>query len=110
MTRKWPGLGPSVFEIDFAVLFDQYKDYKDPAEVPQQPPTTNELSGEIDIANTEHHKHIVKARNEYYNNFKLRFESNIKSTVERFDSLRKEEIRFNNYWTQNLKEITMKHI
>ena len=26
--RKWPGLGPCVFEIDFAALFEQYKDFK----------------------------------------------------------------------------------
>jgi hypothetical protein len=24
-TRKWPGLGPSVFEVDYAELFEQYK-------------------------------------------------------------------------------------
>lgn len=27
-TRKWPGLGPNVFEIDYANLFEQYKDFK----------------------------------------------------------------------------------
>jgi hypothetical protein len=27
-TRKWPGLGPCIFEIDFASLFEQYKDFK----------------------------------------------------------------------------------
>ena len=30
--------------------------------------------------------------------------------MERFDGLRKEELRFNSYWAQNLKEITIKHI
>jgi len=27
-TRKWPGLGPCTFEIDFASLFEQYKEFK----------------------------------------------------------------------------------
>ena len=27
-TRKWPGLGPCIFEVDFGTLFDQYKDFK----------------------------------------------------------------------------------
>lgn len=27
-TRKWPGLGSCIFEIDFATLFEQYKDFK----------------------------------------------------------------------------------
>ena len=27
-TRKWPGLGHSVFEIDYASLFEQYKEFK----------------------------------------------------------------------------------
>jgi hypothetical protein len=30
--------------------------------------------------------------------------------IAKFDDLRKEEVRFNGYWAQNLKEITMKHI
>jgi hypothetical protein len=30
--------------------------------------------------------------------------------MNKFDELRKEELRFNSYWAQNLKEITMKHI
>jgi hypothetical protein len=66
----------------------------------------NELSAEVDVQNTEHHKHIIKARNEYYSSFKTRFEQSVKGIVARFDDLRKEELRFNNYWAQNLKEIT----
>ena len=27
-TRKWPGLGASVFEVDYASLFEEYKDVK----------------------------------------------------------------------------------
>jgi hypothetical protein len=62
------------------------------------------------VQNTDHHKQIIKARNEYYSSFKARFEKNVKALVERFDGLRKEEHRFNAYWAQNLKEITSKHI
>ena len=27
--RKWPGLGQSVFEVDYANLFEEYKEAKD---------------------------------------------------------------------------------
>ena len=27
-TRKWPGLGLSIFEVDFATQFEHYKDLK----------------------------------------------------------------------------------
>ena len=38
-TRKWPGLGPCIFEVDFAVLFDHYNDLKpDEAAIIQQAP------------------------------------------------------------------------
>jgi hypothetical protein len=65
---------------------------------------------DIEVQNTDHHKHIIKARNEYYTQFKKRFEGSVKTIAERFDSLRKEEHRFNGYWAQNLREITIKHI
>ena len=42
--------------------------------------------------------------------FKKRFENSIKDVMSSFDELRKEELRFNAYWQQNLKEITQKHI
>ena len=71
---------------------------------------TTELSHDLEVQNTEHHKQIVMARNEYYTTFKMRFERSVKTIVERFDNLRKEELRFNAYWAQNLKEITSKHI
>jgi len=106
-TRKWPGLGQSVFEIDFASISESFKDFKD--DVPPAV-TSNELSSDIDVGNTDHHKQIIKARNEYYSSFKSRFEGSVKELISRFDSLRKEEIRFNQYWAQNLKEITAKHI
>jgi len=88
---------------------NQYLEQTDASIVP---PVTggNELSHDVDIANTDHHKQIIKARNEYYVTFKRRFESSVKSLVAKFDDLRKEELRFNIYWAQNLKEITQKHI
>jgi len=61
-------------------------------------PAANEVTGEVDVANTEHHKQIVKARNEYYTGYRARFEDSVKAIVARFDDLRKEELRFNNYW------------
>ena len=106
-TRKWPGLGGSVFEIDFAALSESFKDFKEEA-VPAT--VNNELSAEIEVGNTDHHKQIIKARNEHYNAYKSRFEKSVKELITRFDALRKEEIRFNQYWAQNLKEITAKHI
>ena len=66
----------------------------------------NELSHEIEVENSDHHKAIIKNRNEQYGKFKERFERSVKDIMQRFDSLRTEEIRFNNYWSQNLKEIT----
>jgi hypothetical protein len=59
---------------------------------------SNELTGDFDIQNTDHHKQIIKARNEYYTSYKARFDSSIKAYAKRFDELRKEEIRFNGYW------------
>lgn len=70
----------------------------------------NEVSHDIEVQNTDHHKQIIKARNEYYNIYKKRFEASVKNIAARFDGLRKEENRFNIYWAQNLKEITQKHI
>jgi len=64
----------------------------------------------VEIPNTEHHKQIVKARNENYETFKKRFLASVKRTMEKFDKEREEEYRFNTYWSSNLKEITMKHI
>lgn len=65
---------------------------------------------EIEVKNTNYHKSIIKARNEYYNIYKNRFEKSIKQTMDKYDDLRKEENRFSVYWTANLNEITKKHI
>ena len=52
-TRKWPGLGHSIFEIDFASFSESFKEFKDEA-VPAA--VANELSSDIDVGNTDHHK------------------------------------------------------
>ena len=41
----------------------------------------NELSSDIEVQNTDHHKQIIKARNEYYITFKKRFETSVKGLV-----------------------------
>ena len=56
------------------------------------------MSSEIEIPNTEHHKMIVKSRNEHYQEFKERFETSIREIMVKFDDERKEELRFNSYW------------
>jgi len=133
-TRKWPGLGPNVFIVDYGALFEDFKEYKDDEEdaaeataPPTQPPPAkgkgaepeaakkddtkeNEISTEVEVQNTDHHKAIIKARNEYYQSFKDRFQLSLTTTMEKYDSLRKEENRFNQYWSSNLAEITKKHI
>jgi len=65
---------------------------------------------EIEIKNTDQHKGIVKARNEFYLMYKSRFQESIKKLMKTYDSYREEEILFNQYWNTNLKEITVKHI
>ena len=52
--RKWPPVGPNLFIIDYGSLFDNYKEFKqDPTE---ENTVSNELSGEVEILNTEQHK------------------------------------------------------
>ena len=70
----------------------------------------NEINTEFAIKNTAHHKMIIKARNESYDSFKARFNVSVLRILQKFDSDRQEEFRFNLYWQQNLKEITKKHI
>jgi cephalosporin-C deacetylase-like acetyl esterase len=52
----------------------------------------------------------VKARNEHYAEFKARFSESLDSIMSKYDEERKEESRFTQYWNENLKEITTKHI
>ena len=128
-TRKWEGLGPNVFDVDYGSMFEEYKEFKNeeedrattPAMVP--PPakgqpvpevntinTLNQISKEVEVKNTDFHKSIIKARNEYYSTFKTRFESSIQGVMKNYNEYRAEEVAFNNYWNQNLKELTLKHI
>lgn len=113
--RKWPGLGESPFKVDYEKLFPQYKEQPEGEEVPpsQPPPAdekTNEIKSDIEVQNTNQHKMIIKARNEFYTIYKTRFEKSIRDIMSTYDEYRKEEHRFSNYWATNLAEITKKHI
>jgi len=70
----------------------------------------NEVATDVEVQNTLHHKSIIRARNENYGVFKTRFQQSLDYIMSKFDSERKEEIRFTEYWSENLKEITIKHI
>jgi len=114
-TRKFPGLGASVFKIDFSK-------YSDAGYASSEPPKTstmsidvpaipeNEINTDVTIQNTLHHKAIIKARNEFYLQFKKRFEDSLRRIMSKYDSERSNEMKFNAYWASNLKEITVKHI
>jgi len=75
-TRKFPGLGPSVFKIDFAKLFPEiYGAQKEQDQLASATSFTgseqavtveNEIATEVEIENTAHHKAVVRARNENY--------------------------------------------
>lgn len=115
--RAFPGLGAPVFKIDFAKLDpDSYGVPDSGATVPAQPDDgkpkypENEINTEVSIKNTQHHKMIIKARNESYEQFTKRFNVSVARIMQKFDDDRKEEFRFNAYWQENLKEITVKHI
>lgn len=118
-TRKFPGLGANVFKIDFA----KYSDAGYGSIDNSRPGSTmgeslaaqvviveNEINTEVTILNTPHHKAIVKARNEFYVQFKNRFEESVRRIMSKYDSERVNEHKFNAYWASNLKEITVKHI
>jgi len=114
-TRKFPGLGASVFKIDFSKYSDAGYVSNEPAktstmsiDVPAIP--ENEINTDVTIQNTPHHKAIIKARNEFYLQFKKRFEDSLRKIMSKYDSERSNEMKFNAYWASNLKEITVKHI
>jgi len=69
-TRTFPGLGASVFKIDFAKLFPEaYGAVHIDAALTserEQPVVQNEINTDITVKNTPYHKHIVKARNDAY--------------------------------------------
>ena len=96
-TRKWPGLGANVFEIDFGALSEVYKKPEVEGSAPPEMPR-NEITSEIEVKNTDQHKAIIKARNRYYQDFKVRFQASIKEVMVKYDELRKEEVRFTIYW------------
>lgn len=83
-TRKYPGLGPNVFKVDFEKRFaavygppPQTSEYNSrvgtAAERVDEEVEPNEINTEIEILNTVNHKAIVKARNENYVVFRQRF-------------------------------------
>ena len=111
-TRKFPGLGQPIFKIDFAKMSPAYVE-EPPAssqDVTAEKVVENEVNTEVSVQNTAHHKAIIKARNEFYNKFKKRFETSTEHVMSKFDNERIAEMRFNDYWAGNLKEITVKHI
>lgn len=126
-TRKFAGLGQPIFQVDFEKQFDAYRNLEGGGEGgasamsgrPDSPTKSviaegegiqNELSSEVEIQNTLHHKSVVRARDENYTVFKQRFQKSLDYIMSKFDSERKEEVRFQEYWQENLKEITQKHI
>lgn len=128
-TRKFPGLGPSIFQVDFEKQFAAYRDSDatgaeggaasalskpgsppGSAQAPEGDEIQNELASQVEVQNTNHHKAIIRARNDNYGEFKARFQKSLDYIMSKFDSERKEEVRFQEYWQENLKEITVKHI
>lgn len=91
-TRKFAGLGASVFKVNFEALFpDQYGKKEDVTAsqdliVPEI--KENEICTEVEVENTAHHKAIVRGRDSSYNKFKGRFETSISVIMGKFDSLR----------------------
>ena len=121
-TRKFPGLGQPIFEVDFEKEFEAYRSMEGAEARPESQPNLsgaegaaaegiqNELTVEVEIQNTQHHKAIIRARNDNYGEFKQRFQTSLDYIMSKFDSERREEVRFQEYWNENLKEITVKHI
>ena len=112
-TRKWPGLGKNPFIIDYTQM-EQYEEFKKKDEAAEENKNEqgedNEIGREIELLNTVHHKSIVKFRNEFFKKFAERFEKSFWKIQEDYDKLRDDEISFNSYWANNLKELEEKHI
>ena len=113
-TRTFPGLGVCSFKIDFAKLSPEAYSQPDSGATQTQQEEKkvpeNEINTPVEIKNTQHHKMIIKARNESYQTFRERFNVSVLRILQKFDADRTEEHRFNAYWKENLKEITAKHI
>jgi len=68
-------------------------DYDNGKQIP-----VNEINTEVSVKNTQHHKMIIKARNDSYDLFKTRFNVSVMRIMQKFDNDRLEEHRFNAYW------------
>jgi hypothetical protein len=76
-TRTFPGLGGSIFKIDFQKLFpDAYASVSEetgPTTDRETPVVQNEINTDLTVKNTPYHKHVVKARNDAYIQYRQRF-------------------------------------
>jgi len=127
--RKWKGLGPNPLVVDLT-KYESFAEFQKP-EPPkveeekagkpagkdagkkgaeEEAPKVNELSDDIEIENTVHHKMIIKNRNEYYTKFAERFKASIDRIMKKYDGIREEEENFNDYWDKNFKELVSKHV
>lgn len=52
----------------------------------------------------------MKARNEHYLEFQKRFTASLDQIMSHYDAERETENKFAQYWSDNLKQITAKHI
>jgi hypothetical protein len=69
-TRVFSGLGPCIFKIDFAKLSPEYGET---GSTQEEKVVSNEINTDVTVKNTQHHKMVVKARNESYELFRSRF-------------------------------------
>jgi hypothetical protein len=90
VTRKFPGLGQPIFQVDFEKQFEAYRNLEGDEDAQQRPDSPmksasgatlaegegikNELATEVEIENTLHHKAIIRARDDNYSTFKQRFQ------------------------------------
>lgn len=111
-TRKFAGLGPNLFKVDFEKQFG-YSIQVD-EEIPkgrvqsaqglkEGEVEANEINTEVEIQNTAHHKAIVRQRNEHYLEFQKRFNQSLHAIMSEYDEERKTENRFTQYWNDNLR-------
>lgn len=104
--RNFPGCGACVFKIDFSKLqADMNASPADSGATNMQTDSdngkqipVNEINTEVSVKNTQHHKMIIKARNESYELYKTRFNVSVMRIMQKFDNDRLEEHRFNAYW------------
>ena len=109
-TRDWAGLGENVLIVNYDDMLDEESKDQDEQPAEPAPKEEDEITGQVTLKNTDHHKSIVKARNRFYELYKSRFLTSVQQIKSKYDSLRNEEDRFSSYWARNLAEITKKHI